>query len=63
MVAMKNGVRRPERRKYLRLPLVIGAQLKKSNCPNLKGKTKNISFGGAFVDLEAVPVVKVRSDV
>ena len=47
-----------ERRKHLRLPLTFKTKLKLPGDVILAGQTRNLSFGGAFVDLENVPILK-----
>lgn len=47
-----------ERRKNLRLPLTFKAKLKLPSDIVLLGQTRNISFGGVFVALDKVPIVK-----
>lgn len=48
-----------ERRSNLRIPMSIGASLNFSNGTTLTGKTKNISFGGAFVRFLNIPIVEI----
>ena len=47
-----------ERRKHIRLPMNFKVKLKMSRGMLLIGQTKNISFAGAFVELDLVPPVK-----
>lgn len=47
-----------ERRKNLRLPLNFKAKLKLPGEIVLPGQTRNISFGGTFVELDAIPPLK-----
>jgi hypothetical protein len=44
-----------ERRKTLRLPLTFKAKLKLPGDIVLSGQTRNISFGGTFVELDKIP--------
>jgi len=46
-----------ERRKTLRLPLTFKAKLKLPGDIVLTGQTRNISFGGTFVELDKVPLL------
>nr|MBF0221007.1 PilZ domain-containing protein [Desulfobulbaceae bacterium] len=47
-----------ERRRHSRLSVPFKAKLKLPHDIVLSGQTRNISFGGAFVELEAVPPLK-----
>ncbi len=47
-----------ERRTHQRLAMAIGSRLKLPDGTILPGKTRNISFGGTFVDFDRVPIVK-----
>ncbi len=47
-----------ERRKHLRLPLSFKANLKLPDGTVLKGQTRNVCFGGTFVEFDAIPQVK-----
>ncbi len=48
---------REERRKNKRLPLNFKSKLVHSGDLVLNGITRNISFGGAFIELDAIPPV------
>lgn len=48
-----------ERRKNIRLALSFKGQLVLPGDLILKGHTRNISFGGAFLELEQVPVLRI----
>jgi hypothetical protein len=48
-----------ERRKNIRRALAFKGRLLLPGDVALKGHTKNISFGGAFFELEQVPVLRV----
>ena len=47
-----------ERRKNIRLQIRFKSNLKISENRSLTGQTRNISFGGAFVEFDKVPIVK-----
>lgn len=49
---------RKERRKNIRLPLAFRASLKSSKPLIHKGQSRNISFGGVFIELDRIPIVK-----
>lgn len=48
-----------ERRKNIRLSLGFKGRLLLPTDVILKGQTRNISFGGAFLELERVPLLKI----
>ena len=48
-----------ERRKNIRLPIIMCAEFKLTVGDPYMGKTKNISMGGLFVRFENKPLVKV----
>ena len=48
-----------ERRKNIRLSLSFKGRLMLPGDLALKGHTRNISFGGAFIELERVPLLRV----
>ena len=47
-----------ERRKNIRLPLTFKAKLTLPDDLVLPGQTRNISFGGAFIELDNIPPLK-----
>ena len=47
-----------ERRSHIRLPLTFKSKLLLVDDIILKGQTRNISMGGAFVELQGIPFVK-----
>lgn len=48
-----------ERRKNQRLAMSVGSRLKLPDGKILPGKTRNLSFGGTFVEFAEVPIVEV----
>lgn len=48
-----------ERRKNQRLHMALSSRLKLADGTYLPGKTRNISFGGTFVEFDNVPIVTV----
>lgn len=48
-----------EKRKNVRLSLGIKGRLLLPCDVTLKGQTRNISFGGAFIELDRVPLLKI----
>ncbi|MDA8159510.1 MAG: PilZ domain-containing protein [Desulfobacteraceae bacterium] len=48
-----------ERRKNIRLSLGLKARIILGQKVVLRGQTRNISFGGAFIELERVPILRI----
>jgi c-di-GMP-binding flagellar brake protein YcgR len=52
-----------EQRKHTRLEIVIQAEIKTASRQKYIGKSKNISFGGAFIILEETPDLRKNEKV